>query len=37
MFRYLPDGKFKIFSVSLSQALAGDPVENIFWSRATAC
>jgi polysaccharide export outer membrane protein len=29
VFRYLPDGKFKIFSVSLSQALAGDPVENI--------
>ncbi len=30
IFRYLPDGKFKIFSVGLSQALAGDPVENIF-------
>ena len=29
VFRYLPDGKFKIFSVSLGQALAGDPVENI--------
>jgi protein involved in polysaccharide export with SLBB domain len=29
VFRYLSDGKFKIFSVSLSQALAGDPVENI--------
>jgi polysaccharide export outer membrane protein len=29
VFRYLPDGKFKIFSVSLSQALAGDPLENI--------
>ena len=29
VFRYLPDGKFKIFSVSLSQALAGDPMENI--------
>jgi polysaccharide export outer membrane protein len=29
VFRYLPDGKFKIFSVSLSQALGGDPVENI--------
>ncbi len=29
VFRYLPDGKFKIFSVSLSGALAGDPVENI--------
>ena len=29
VFRYLPDGKFKIFSVSLSQALSGDPVENI--------
>jgi polysaccharide export outer membrane protein len=29
VFRYLPDGKFKIFSVNLSQALAGDPTENI--------
>ncbi|MGB0036220.1 MAG: SLBB domain-containing protein [Candidatus Acidiferrales bacterium] len=29
VFRYLPDGKVKIFSVSLSQALAGNPVENI--------
>ena len=29
VFRYLPDGKFKIFSVSLSQALGGDPIENI--------
>jgi protein involved in polysaccharide export with SLBB domain len=29
VFRYLPDGKFKIFSVSLSQALGGDPVENV--------
>jgi protein involved in polysaccharide export with SLBB domain len=29
VFRYLPDGKFKIFSVSLGQALTGDPVENI--------
>jgi polysaccharide biosynthesis/export protein len=29
VFRYLPDGKFKIFSVSLSQALSGDPVENV--------
>ncbi len=29
VFRYLPDGKFKIFSVSLNQALAGDPIENI--------
>jgi protein involved in polysaccharide export with SLBB domain len=29
IFRYLPDGKFKIFSVSLNQALGGDPVENI--------
>jgi polysaccharide biosynthesis/export protein len=27
--RYMPDGKFKIFSVSLSQAIGGDPVENI--------
>ena len=29
VFRYLADGKFKIFSVSLGQALAGDPIENI--------
>ena len=29
IFRYLPDGQFKIFSVSLGQALAGDPAENI--------
>ncbi len=29
VFRYLPDGKFKIFSVSLTEALGGDPVENI--------
>jgi polysaccharide biosynthesis/export protein len=29
VFRYLPDGKFKIFSVHLNQALAGDPTENI--------
>jgi polysaccharide biosynthesis/export protein len=29
VFRYLPDGKFKIFSVSLSQALGGNPLENI--------
>ena len=29
VFRHLPDGKFKIFSVSLSQALSGDPIENI--------
>jgi protein involved in polysaccharide export with SLBB domain len=29
VFRYLPDGKFKIFSVNLSQALQGDPVENV--------
>ncbi len=29
VFRYLPDGKLKIFSVSLSQALAGDPTQNI--------
>lgn len=29
VFRYLPDGKFKIFSVGLQQALSGDPVENI--------
>ncbi len=30
LFRYLPDGKFEILNVSLSQALGGDPVENIF-------
>jgi protein involved in polysaccharide export with SLBB domain len=29
VFRYLPDGKFKIFSVSLNSALTGDPTENI--------
>ena len=29
VFRYLPDGKSKIFSVNLSGALAGDPTENI--------
>jgi len=29
VFRYMPDGQFKIFSVGLSQALAGNPVENI--------
>ena len=29
VFRYLPDGKMKIFSVSLSDALAGDTAENI--------
>ena len=29
VFRYLPDGKSKIFSVNLGQALAGDPTENI--------
>ncbi len=29
IFRYLPDGKFKIFSVSLTEALGGDPLENI--------
>jgi protein involved in polysaccharide export with SLBB domain len=29
IFRYLPDGKVKIFSVNLSQALAGAPSENI--------
>ncbi|MFZ1975829.1 MAG: SLBB domain-containing protein, partial [Candidatus Acidiferrales bacterium] len=29
VFRSLPDGKAKIFSVSLSQALDGDPMENI--------
>ena len=30
VFRYLPDGKVKIFSVGLRQALEGDPAENIF-------
>ena len=29
VFRYLPNGEFKIFSVNLGQALAGDPAENI--------
>ena len=29
LFRYLPDGGFKILNVSLGKALAGDPVENI--------
>jgi polysaccharide export outer membrane protein len=29
VFRYMPDGKFKIFSVSLGQALQGNPIENI--------
>jgi len=29
IFRYLPDGKFKIFSVNLRSALTGDPTENI--------
>ena len=29
VFRYLPDGKSKIFSVNLGQALTGDPTENI--------
>ena len=29
VFRYLPDGKFKIFSVNLTLALGGDPTENI--------
>lgn len=29
VFRYLPDGKSKIFSVSLNRALSGDPAENI--------
>jgi polysaccharide biosynthesis/export protein len=29
IFRYSSDGKLRIFSVSLSQALAGDPTENI--------
>jgi polysaccharide biosynthesis/export protein len=29
VFRYLPGGKLKIFSVNLSHALAGDPAENV--------
>ena len=29
VFRYLPDGKMKIFSVSLNLALEGDPAANI--------
>src|SRR5262249_44415841 len=29
VFRYLPDGKLKIFSVSLSGALAGNPAANM--------
>ena len=29
VFRYLPDGKVRIFSVNLEQALAGDSSENI--------
>jgi protein involved in polysaccharide export with SLBB domain len=29
VFRYQADGKLKIFSVNLSQALAGDPTQNI--------
>jgi protein involved in polysaccharide export with SLBB domain len=29
IFRYLPDGKFKIFSVDLNEALDGDPTQNI--------
>jgi polysaccharide biosynthesis/export protein len=29
VFRYLDDGKLKIFSVDLRQALAGDPTQNI--------
>jgi protein involved in polysaccharide export with SLBB domain len=29
VFRYQPDRKFKVFSVSLGQALQGDPLENI--------
>ena len=30
VFRYLPDGKMKIFSVSLNLALEGDPTANIW-------
>ena len=29
VFRYLPDGKTKIFSVNLSEAIEGDPAANI--------
>jgi polysaccharide biosynthesis/export protein len=29
VFRYLPDGRFKIFSVDLSEAIAGDPTNDI--------
>ena len=29
VFRYLPDGKFKVFSVDLGQALQGDPTQNV--------
>jgi protein involved in polysaccharide export with SLBB domain len=29
VFRYLPDGQLKIFSVKLDEALAGNPTENI--------
>lgn len=29
VFRYLPDGQAKIFSVSLSEALEGDPAQNL--------
>jgi protein involved in polysaccharide export with SLBB domain len=29
VFRYLPDGKLKIFSVKLSEAVAGNPEDNI--------
>jgi polysaccharide biosynthesis/export protein len=29
VFRYLPDGQMKIFSVKLAAALAGDPTDNI--------
>ncbi|HEV2617923.1 MAG TPA: SLBB domain-containing protein [Candidatus Acidoferrales bacterium] len=29
VFRYLPDGKMKIFSVKLSEALDGNPLDNI--------
>ena len=34
VFRYLPDGRLKIFSVSLSAALAGDPADNILLASA---
>jgi len=37
VFRYLPDGKSKIFSVSLSSALEGDPSANILLQPRDGC